>query len=297
MNTRLPYSVQEATSSLRRTLNCRYKITPCVFYLTSLNKHTKARLPRDVPQGTFTEFVEDITSPTPDPEPSQPPPQPCTELKEEPESDMRTEPTIAPEPEPHSEHDQLLPGLLHYAAWMLLGSSGHQLRLVKRIPWPLHQPSSLSLHLGSMTCRLHLGSFLPWLHLGPSSLWLHWAPSSRWLHLGQTSLCLRHGLPGLQLSSLLLCLQSHQCCVDQVSTMAFPSLDSTVGHCPSCTLGPRLATPALLLAPPTFITTLVSPIVTFFCFLPFPCSTSSSRDHTLPPPLDYFYGAKMRLPG
>lgn len=29
---------------------------------------------------------------------------------------------------------QLLPGLLHYAAWMCLGSSGHQLLLVKRIP-------------------------------------------------------------------------------------------------------------------------------------------------------------------
>ncbi|ROL52337.1 hypothetical protein DPX16_18705 [Anabarilius grahami] len=54
--------------------------------------------------------AEDITSPIPDPEPSQPPPTRCMERRaadREPEPAAmrepvkRTEPTIAPEPEPH----------------------------------------------------------------------------------------------------------------------------------------------------------------------------------------------------
>lgn len=62
---------------------------------------------------------EDVTSPTPDPEPSQQPLTLCIELKAEPtageepkpaamvEPDVSTEPAIASEPNPHSQSDQV----------------------------------------------------------------------------------------------------------------------------------------------------------------------------------------------
>lgn len=73
----------------------------CIFYYTRLTKRSKARLPGNGPLGNFTTFVvwvlvnnrsaftvcpaeEDITSHTPDLEPSQLPPTPCTEPVPEP---------------------------------------------------------------------------------------------------------------------------------------------------------------------------------------------------------------------
>lgn len=68
---------------------------------------------------TICPTEDDITSPTLDQEPSQPPPTHCTELTPEPtadgepepatmhDPDKRTEPTIAPEPEPHLESDKV----------------------------------------------------------------------------------------------------------------------------------------------------------------------------------------------
>lgn len=62
---------------------------------------------------------EDVTSLTPDPEPSQPPPLPCMEQTAEPTSDgeprpagmpeleAKIEPTISPKPEPHKESDKV----------------------------------------------------------------------------------------------------------------------------------------------------------------------------------------------
>lgn len=78
------------------------------FFLTSLNKWCKARLPD-----------EDISIPTPNPKPSQSLPLLCTELMPEPttvaetepaamnEPVKRAQPTIAPEPEPNERSDQV----------------------------------------------------------------------------------------------------------------------------------------------------------------------------------------------
>lgn len=92
----------------------------CIFYLTSLNERTKARLPGNGPRGTYLKWVlvnYGSHSPcallrmtsgddNPDPEPSQPPPTHCTELTPEPtamhEPDKRTS-----EHEPYRESDQV----------------------------------------------------------------------------------------------------------------------------------------------------------------------------------------------
>lgn len=101
--------------------------------------------------------VRDITSPTPNPEPSQPPPTHGTEQTPEPNADSkpkpvmmhepvkRTELIIAPEPEPHRESDQvrepatpcIAVGLLveYMRAWRKAPPKFPQLRV--NCSWPL----------------------------------------------------------------------------------------------------------------------------------------------------------------
>ncbi len=100
----------------------------CVFYITSLSERCKARLPANGPEEDFATFVEwvlernglyfsicpaveDISSPTQEPETSQPS-FCCTELLPEPTTDgepepATTEPIIATEPEPRASSDQV----------------------------------------------------------------------------------------------------------------------------------------------------------------------------------------------
>ncbi|XP_016124666.1 uncharacterized protein [Sinocyclocheilus grahami] len=100
----------------------------CIFYHTSLSERCKARLPTNGPKEDFAAFVEwvlernglclsvcpaeeDISSPTHEPETSQPSSR-CTEQMPEPTADgepepTATEPIVAPEPEPLELSDQV----------------------------------------------------------------------------------------------------------------------------------------------------------------------------------------------
>ncbi len=98
----------------------------CVFYITSLSEWCKARLPADGPKENFAAcvewvlennglfFSEDNSSPTPDPEPSQPSPSRCTECSPEPTAAAEPEPAAITEPTPLKVTEPLIapePGL------------------------------------------------------------------------------------------------------------------------------------------------------------------------------------------
>ncbi len=96
----------------------------CVFYITSLSEQCKARLPADSPKENFTACVEwvlennglffsvcpveDNSSPTPEPEPSQPPPSRCTECSPEPTAAAEPEPAAIKEPTPFKVTEPLI---------------------------------------------------------------------------------------------------------------------------------------------------------------------------------------------
>lgn len=214
-----------------------------------------------------------------EPETSQPSPS-CTDMKPEPTADggldsamihkpepeIRTEPTIALEPEPHEMSDQLRePATSCDAVGVLVEYEG----------------------MGEG--ELKLAS----THLAPSGS--SFPPT---LAPPRTLVTAAHGLAGSSsVPRTLLPSASSQSVVPlESSAETPPTLDSAVGHHPGCTLGPRLPTPSpdSSLAPPTFITTLVSPSVISPGFLLSTYFAPYSRVPSFPPQLD-FYGARMHF--
>ncbi len=131
----------------------------------------------------------------------------------------------------------------------------HRHPSIHRLHWA---PSSLRLRLGRASTRHRLGTPLLWLRLVTASHRLRWAPSSHQLHLGPQSLTGSLALR-LRLGPSTTCsatIRRPPGVGGHPSSMAPPSVSSTVGRQHGCGMGPtwlllfRLP-PLSSLAPPS----------------------------------------------
>ncbi|XDV50869.1 hypothetical protein PO909_019860 [Leuciscus waleckii] len=116
-------------------------------------------------------------------------------------------------------------------------------------PWT---PHSLQLHHGPLSLRLHPGPLDPRLPLGRQSRRYRHAPPYPQHRLGSSALLLHPGL----LFHLLRLSQLARGVVNPYSTMAPPSIGSTMGYLPGCSRDPTLllllqVIPGSSLTPPT----------------------------------------------